>query len=342
MDKHHLFNITEISRFDNPPLTLEFYGGDITSAYSDVLLISAFKDGYVPLKGSILGRIYQKFGINLVQTAISEKSELLPYIYRLPAPPTSAFNQLWALEIQDIFLHQNLDISSTRAFRQFKKLGEFFDKFSINSISLPLLGTGLQGLEVRESAINIMEAVRHWSHTSLTLKEVRVFAYDLVSASVINREIDRFFGSPFDENKTSTGLLYALADDLKSQKDKFSGEIRKYLELISQIATSPTPSVKSIAIEGRKLAEVCSRIIYKNWFPDKQNFSQMTLNQVVSCLQHKLLQEHAWILSYLRLLQSCGNNAAHSNIHTPLNIVDACAILIASMRVAEFTKTLTC
>jgi hypothetical protein len=299
MDKHHLFNITEISRGDNSPLTLEFYGGDITSAYSDVLLTSAFRSSYAPVKGTVFGRIHEKFGINLTQATISDDSQLLPYIHRLPAPSTSAFSQLWVLEIPGTSPGQNSDINFTKAFHQLKKLGRFFDEFLINSISLPLLGAGLQKLEVRESAINIMESVRHWSHTSSTLKEVRVFAYDLVSASVINREIDRFFGSPFDENKTSTGLLYALADDLKSQTDKFSGEIRKYLELISQIATSPTPSVKSIAIEGRKLAEVCSRIIYKNWFPDRQNFSQMTLNQVVSCLQTRLLQEQAWILSYL-------------------------------------------
>jgi len=161
----------------------------------------------------------------------------------------------------------------------------------------------------------------------------------LEAASVLNNIIDNYFGMPVEQYSNSAReLLRMAAEELNHKIENFKGKIRKALYELYEIANTPNPSIKSIAVSGRILAEECSRCILEKW--DSNTGSEpITLNERISKIQHRLIKEQSWILSYLRLLQSCGNSAAHPG-EAVLNMVDACAVLISGIRVAEYTAKL--
>ncbi len=332
----HLFNITEIERSNNPPLLLEFYGGDITGVYSDILLISAFRSDYFPFVGTVFWRIKDKFGIEFGDH-IPEGSKLVSEgLYEFPIVQNSAFSKLWVQEIKKSPNTDSSDSDIMRAFRHLENSAGVFDKLDIESISLPLLGTGSQGISIEISATRIMRVVKCWSSNSTKLKTVRIFAYDLKAASVLNNIIDSYFDVPIEQYSNSAReLLRTATEELNHKKEKFKGQINKALNELYEIANTSNPSIKSIAVSGRILAEECSRCIHEKWYSNTDS-GYLTLNERISKIQHRLLKEQSWILSYLRLLQSCGNSAAHPG-KAVLNMVDACAVLISGIRVAEYT-----
>lgn len=328
----YLFNISEIERKNNSPLILEFYGGDITSIYSDVLLVSAFQSSYIPTYGSVFWSIKEKFGIELGNQVPQKSQLILEGLHEFPVPKTSAFSRLWVKDIKQFSNDSSSNIDIIRAFHFLENLADAFDKFAIKSISLPLLGTGNQGISLEDSAINIMRIVKTWSVQSKTLETVRIFAYDLKAASILNNIIDSYFGIPSEQYSDSVRELFHTVT--KELKDK----IKEDLEELYNIANNKVPSIKSIAVAGRRLAEECSVRISKKWYANSSH-NDMPLHLLISKIQDRLKKKKPWILSYLRLLQSCGNTGAHRGKQV-LNMVDACAVLIATIRVAEFTITI--
>src|SRR5690606_20233187 len=165
---------------------------------------------------------------------------------------------------------------------------------------------------------------------------VRLFAYDIEAAAVLNRIIDTFFGVQTKDTQGSMNeLIKAVSQELEYMvKDIDDPEIFGLQELF-EIASAPNPSVKSIAITGRKVAENCCELLTPSEGVNLRG-NNTTLHSKISSLTPSLLRSKTYVLSYLRLLQSWGNHAAHSlDIH-PIGI-DACAVIIASMRVVEYT-----
>ncbi|PTN09299.1 hypothetical protein C8N47_105140 [Mangrovibacterium marinum] len=336
METSHIFNITEIPRSSYRPLNLEFYGGDITSVFSDVLLTSAFQGNFYPTPNTILGRINERFGIhfsNLPENA----TRLGDRLFDFGSPTTSSYKRLWVLEISQLGNREGRSTDLYKSIKSLEKLNEVIDYLGVKSISIPLLGTGAQGLSIEESAMSLISVVIKWAQNSSSLETVRVFAYNLQAAAKLNQLIDTFFGHEQKQpSSTSVELLKASKQELKEKIGGFHEQLRHNLDEVSNLLDSPNPSVKSIAVAGRNLAETCSENLLNIWFPE-EDASELNLNERIQMIQDKIRKEKSWMLSYFRLLQSSGNIGAHSSRQV-LDLVDATAIVIAVLRIAEYTS----
>jgi hypothetical protein len=336
LDTSHIFNITEIPRNSERPLILEFYGGDITSIYSDVMLISAFQGDFRPMPNTIFGRIKDKFGVSYSSKLPDEVTDLGEGIYDLHSPQTEAYKRLWALEITNFNTSADRSILFYKSIKHLEKLIDAINYLGIESISIPLLGSGAQGLTREEASMALIGIINKWAQKSTILKTVRVFAYDIKAAATLNQLIDNFFGhGAEDPSSTSFELLQASRLELLEKSDGFHENIRPNMEEIINLLDTPNPSVKSIAVAGRSIAENCSEYLLNIWFP-QENATLLNLNARILKIQEELKKETGWMLAYFRLLQSSGNYGAHHSKQT-LTIIDAAAIVIGVLRIAEFT-----
>lgn len=333
----YLFNITEIKGNNNRPIMIEFYGGDITEIYSDILLVSAYKSSYIPTKNSIFYALKERLNIEFGSSMPEGSVKLNDYLYQFNIEPTLIFKRLWVLEISNLSSSENKKTLNLKlACNSLSKIGAVFDSLNIDSISLPLIGTGSQKINKMESVSELMNVIKKWAAYSNSLNTVRIFAYDLESAALISRGIDNHFGFSIDQPTESARLLLqAATEELKHFCTNIDEETHKEILDLYNISCASYTSVKSIAVSGRVIAEKYSGLLASQWFL-YENLGNLSLNNRIKKIQNKLNKEKPWILSYFRLLQSCGNIAAHPN-QLSLNIVDACAVIISSIRIADYT-----
>lgn len=329
-----LFNVSEFPRPDHEPLVVEFYAGDILARHSDALLISSFRGDYYPIPGSILGALYEQHGIAFGSERPDGTVSVHPRLHLFPTSPWPSFDQLWVLEVKDFAdptPPSPADISV--AFSVLKSRIHEINARGASSISMPLIGTGYVGFDVHEVAWKTLELIRSSAVACPALLVVRVFTRDVEKFATLNLTIDRFFGS--QSEPAASLLLQAAHEELAVAMKSLStpaiaGGLGDLVELTSANPASP----KSIAVMARTLAETCAKLLAQGSEAETQLFSQL-LSTVVQPLVEKSNQR--WILSYFRLLQYCGNAAAHGQ-GVRLTMTDAAAVTVAALRVAEFTE----
>lgn len=330
----HLYNLSEIPRSNGLSLFVECYAGDILTIYSDVLIVSAFAHDYWPTPDSILGAISRRFGLNYGGSLPEGTESVDERLHRFPATPCPAFGSLWVLEMQ---LHDEEHPFTPAQLRSaFAVLGRSAASLSAaRSISLPLLGTGSQSLDRRDVVREIIRLARTWAAILPRLEVVRLFAYSFESIAVLNKTIDELLNS--HHAGPASALLGAATAELKEKLPQFRHpNLRAGLGALVQLASASEPSVKSIAVEGRVLAEAAAELLHEHFLPAK-SCPKKLFDRLAAIQPHiKALQE--WILPYFHLLQLCGNSAAHG-VASKVDSTDAAAVVVASIRVAEFTET---
>jgi hypothetical protein len=316
-------------------VTLEFYGGDITTIQSDLMIASAFKGAYYPTPNSVLGAIYERFNLDLT----GKKFDILHglsgvrYVPQEVLSSSSFTGRLWIVEmIKHSNLKEEVSADIDKIFKELQRLGPVFDLNNVKTISLPLLGVGRQRLEIHTIVLKLMGLIRRWTHTS-SIDTIRLFVYSLTDAAIVNRHIDEFFET-FVDGATSSLLFKASLDELKENINSFDDVLKEYMMDLYNIASVNSPSISSLAIIGRKIAELCVTILIDMTVPEL-NKKNTNLDKKINKLYEHL--ENRWFYSYFRLLQFAGNHAAH-DIPIQLTFEDASAILIASMRLAEYTS----
>lgn len=333
----HLFNIREIGRPDAPPLLLEFYGGDVLSVPSSMLLVSAFCESLHPTEGTVLGAIYAKYRVEFSGNLPVAASVVEDNVYDLGCPLGSDFAMLWAILMTSVH-GPTSQAEWAVAFNRMRALRSGINAKGLTSISMPLIGTGPQGLSYSQAALNVVGVIQDWARHCPKLSAVRVVAYSLESAATLNRTIDAFFGDPLPEPSDAvTRLFEASVDELRDRRMAYTGEIRERLDALYDVATVRPVSVPSIGLAGRLLAETCAAGLFLHW--ETQSPKGRSLHELISSIQGRFVgksSEHpAYVLSYARLLQTCGNALAHGD---NLGLADASAVLLAGMRFAEFAN----
>jgi hypothetical protein len=195
------------------------------------------------------------------------------------------------------------------------------------------LGTGYQGLDLRDVTFETLKLIRSWAATEPQLRIVRVFAYDFEKIATLNRIIGEFFDAP--REPVSSALLSAATAELKQKIPTLTDErMREGLTEIWQLAAAPDAHADSIATRGRVFAETCCKALHARFLAQQE--CPDGLGGMLHDLQPFLKVRQNWILAYLRLLQFCGNTSAHDNA-VRVTLTDAAAVVVSVIRVAEFT-----
>ncbi len=328
----YLFSHSEIPRGGAPPLRVECYAGDILAKHSDALIVSAFQGDFLPIPSSILGAIHRRFDISFGTGLPAGVESVHPNLHRFPAPACDAFSSLWVLEISPFESSPEFDL--TPLLSVLRTHIRDITRHGARSVALPLLGTGFQGLDIKDVTIETLKLIRAWSLSEPELRVVRVFAYDFEKIAVLNRIIGDFFNVPRESSVSA--LLAAASAELKQKIPLFSNErVREGLTEIWQLAAAADAHADSIATRGRVFAETCCKMLFSRYLPNQ--ICPDSLGPMLFDLQPFLKAKQNWILAYLRLLQFCGNMGAHDTV-ARVTLTDASAVIVSVIRVAEFTS----
>lgn len=101
MIKTTLFNLHEMHT-STGILTIEFYAGDIFDIYSDILVLSAFKDSFFPTQGTTWGYFYQKTGFDFYNYIDSSSPGISENIVKFNLPSNKYCSRLYAIEMLDL------------------------------------------------------------------------------------------------------------------------------------------------------------------------------------------------------------------------------------------------
>jgi hypothetical protein len=332
----YLFSHSEIPRAGASPLRVECYAGDILAKHSDALIASIFESDFRPMPDSVLGGIDSRFGISFGIGIPAGAESVHPNLHRLPAPACDAFSSLWVLDSLDAPAEMDLGplLSVLRThIRDITRNGDI-TRHGARSIALPLLGTGYQGLDIKDVTFETLKLIRAWSHSAPELRVVRVFAYDFEKIAVLNRIIGDFFDVPREASVSA--LLSAATAELRQKIPEFPNErVREGLTEIWQLAAATDAHADSIATRGRVFAETCCKMLFARYLPNQT--CPDSLGPMLFDLQPFLKAKQNWVLAYLRLLQFCGNISAHDTV-ARVTLTDAAAVIVSVIRVAEFTS----
>ena len=111
---------------------------------------------------------------------------------------------------------------------------------------------------------------------------------------------------------------------------------KKNIDIFQELSTAENSSLDSFGMKGRLFAEEVSGKFMEIYevFPSDDKI-ETRLRELKDCL---FKDRHMYILSYLRLLQSYGNQTMHSG-NPKLNHQDCAAIIIAFVRIIDFYES---
>lgn len=325
--KTSLFNLHEIE-VEGEKVLIEFYAGDIMDIPSDILLLSAYKDNYFPVPGTTWGSLHEKTGINVCKES-SEKIKLSENISFFNIPGNNYFNKLTSFEFKNIFKPQKFTLGTLK--NRYNELVSYLENQPTEddeSISMPLLGTGNQGLSLEESVTELLDTFKKIKKTKL--KIIRVFAWDFESIGVLNKKINEQL------KRTEIIPTSLLTEAMNEARKMLRGQITSLsFETITDLISLNDfdhAAYFSFGIKGRIFAQrVCDELLRMYAI----ELEPSTLHAKISGLAEKLRKDCPPAESHLRLLQTYGNLAAHG-IGDRLNHQDAASIVIAILRVAAF------
>ncbi len=262
-----LFNTCEFPRQNARSLFVEFYAGDILSVRSDALVVSAYRRNFHPTRGSLLGAISDRFGYSYGVQLPEGTISVNPDLHCFPAAPCLAFNSLWVLEIKDLGDESPLTLG--QLVQRLSVLDRHMPKIlatGAKSLSLMLLGTGSQGLDITHVIRETLKMIRGWARTAQSLDIVRVVDNDIEKIALLNRTIDDVILAP--TVGIGSALLDALTAELSSKVGQISDPMIKIdVHDLLSVTSAPSPSASTIAILGRRLAEHCGTLLHDVYLP---------------------------------------------------------------------------
>lgn len=321
-----LFNVCEIPREGIAPLVLEFYDSEIVDLASDLLLIAAPDEA----GNRILNRLGVQNGTGLPDGCFTAATRL----HRLPAGAVEGFNELWLLELKDP--NDPAPVSETELGQRFSTLcasSPSLFRSAPGTLTMCVPGLGQDGISTEEVAAQMLRLARRWAVQSSSLSVVRAVVSDSRLAFDFGTAVDRIHGRDVSDEDRAT-LLDTCAF-LPAVEMEDVPEIAAMLTGIRSLGQAPAPSVRSICIQCRRLAEMCSKRLWALYYPERE--LPMALVDRLRGLQHEISSRQAWITSYMYLLSTCGSKATEQQAGQ-MTAYEAAASVLAALRVAQFTS----
>lgn len=327
--KPRLFNI--INPVSNrPSYTVNYYAGNIIDRQVDILVLSAYSGSFSPTPGTIFGAINDRFTRNYNSIKYDRISDNV--IVFDEGNTHLPWKKMVVLEMIDSANYEELSLIKSR-FNEFTQCAPRFISNKDFSLSIPLIGTGNQGLSKEIVAVELIEVAKSFSTSNL--KDFNVFAFDIEAVAIINIKINGMT-SRQSSNPMEQRLVAAMSEELRTLSNGSNPLINESIEELLNLLSSPNVGINPIAMQGRIFAELYARMYFEKWVHTtdlalSDNRLESYIKSISSCLRQ---QNKSYLLSYLRLLQACGNMAVHGG-ERQLVDMDIVAIMVAVVRLAQ-------
>jgi hypothetical protein len=270
----------------------------------DLIIVSAFRDEYSPLPGTVLGSLYQT-GISVAdlsaQPEIDLREPLGCWISR--AIEGQAFRRVMC-----IFSSNEGEIDFPSRVRDCAKavaVLEVWDS-STRRVAMPLLGTGHQGLEPRRIARAIVTAAAQVLEMTLRVDAILLVEIDFQKATLISGAIDELLG-----RKKAVLGTGGLSNTIRVCLSETLGTLRilsmepESARIIKRIIALNTPEM-TLADLQEICRELCERLAHEV-LPRIPIPRTTKLAQAIASLDI----HPKWVRTYLHVLREAGNRKAH-------------------------------
>lgn len=337
----NLFEIETSSGYKS----VELYSGDLTKIEErvDSIVVSAFKGGYTPIPGTLVGSLLENCKIHLELFAKEPEIDLrIPLNVWISKPiPNQNFNRIICIEIIDLIFDQREIEKSIKNLFSLIALADSQD-IKIESIALPFIGTGNQGIAPERILPTLMELSKRSLKNLSSLKKIVFYEIDEVKLRILNDELNNYLNrSKFETSSYSLenfqltikedllGYLIRLKSDSVTS---FPGHQETVTDLIDKIRQDHIRPFE-IGVLSRRLVEFIVKDVL-----EVKNFTK-DLASSINDLKSKNIA--SWVISYFHILRTFGNVAAHStevnNYNPPaMNEKDLITLFICLNRSLDF------
>lgn len=304
--------------------------GDIsTIAFPvDLLCVSAFAGGYVPVKGTLLGSLYDRRSINLKELAKVPEIDLRnsqhsffvnvkddPYIKRILCLEMVGTNR----SVEDILNSLLLSLFTAE-----------LKGIRIKSLMMPLLGTGKQQINTIEILGSLIKKMEYLLSTSPSLENVYLVAYTKDQAGMLNDTMNLLLKrsvSVFHKNQIISSVSSNIRQLMNDNPKAFTSGC--YVDLIN-LLNEHDVNAFTLAITSRKICEhILNTILNDETSTD--------LAKKINLL--KSTHTPPWMISYFHMLRIFGNAYAHEQhpeSNSQMNEQDIVITLFSVERVIEY------
>jgi hypothetical protein len=307
-----------------------FYAGDILDKQTDILVVSAYKQSFYPVPGSVFGNIFQRFKRDYSAREYTRLSDNIVLFDN--GSSSMPWKKMVVLEMIDS-LNYDVNVLIQSRFSEFFACATSFIDSNDTSLSIPLIGTGQQKLPKEAIALELLRLAANFSNTQL--KVFNIFAYGLEAVANINMKINQYLTRTI-ANPMEQRLVSAMSEELETIAQSSHPRLNIAIEELLSLISSKNVGINPIAMQGRIIAEIYADLFLEfNKQALPYLLEDQRLETGIKAISTRLREiNKAYLLSYLRLLQSCGNMAVHDTAPR-LTEMDIVAILVAVVRLAQ-------
>ncbi len=295
--------------------TIEIHNADITNLNFkfDVLVISAYINGYIPLPGTVLASLEKNTGVVLRKYA---QNPLLNLKRSLNCWLSDAFEDL---SFKHILCVEGIETSSISDGNSQEVLTNLFGTISLlnykgmcSSIAMPILGAGSQQHSIHVILPKLIENAILSLNSNSKLQTIYFVEIDAAKAALIDQAINTYLNRTeeklelvFDDPIVVTKLDVILSKliQIRDGNAHFNKQ-NAMTELIDKIRDKNIRFFE-LGILGRKLLEFLLSDISK-----LKRDGYISIFEYINDLKSRNVAD--WMLTYMHTLRVFGNSVAHN------------------------------
>jgi len=325
-------------------VSIEIFHGDLTALENrvDLLIVSAFKGGYNPVKSTLLGALYDNLDINIKHLS---KVPTIDLRKALNCWYTDDFNSdmykaIMVLEMREnnISIPYNMETIFKNMFIALSVLEQ--KGIIIKTIALPPLGTGLQNVDLKEVIDALINNLKKSLSTNNSIERIMFVEYNSEKADVLSEKLDTILNRVKVElpvNEIIIDVKKQILKSVKNNKSKSFLESSSYKYLIETFNNENSKSY-NYGIVSRRLVE---KLLTEKYF-ESEEYKYYSFFKKIQELNE--MQVANWIVSYLHVIRIFGNESAHdfsnkTRYPNSISSKDVSLLLFCVQRVVEFLVT---
>lgn len=314
--------------------TFELYNGDLSKLDRnvDVLIVSAFRKNYAPIKGTLIGSLYENCNLSVDKLSLEPDMNFRDSLGFWISKEINdlAFKRILCLEI----IGSEIPISEIIR-NAFIGLTIIEAKgLPIKNVAMPIIGAGNQRLNPETILRNLLPAAKDYLDRSQRTEALYFVEKNPEYASICSNVMNDILGRHHVVIPHSQ-LLSSITEDVHNKilqaNDLFLPDHTNVRDDLLRLCHSKEIHLVELGVSSRKLVEIIVK---------KLGFLKSSLYNSIREL-HESGSVAPWICGYMNVLRHIGNEEAHSGDHNDrvppyVDKTDLALTLMCVQRLLEF------
>ena len=297
---------------------VELHKGDFSEMDMEVdaLVVSAFKSDYSPTPGTLLGSLFENYGVHLKSLAQDPEIDLrIPLNVWISKPiKDKKFKRIICIEIIDIISDEGDIEKAVKNLFSLVALA-YSQDIKIETIAMPFIGTGNQEIEPALILPKLMELSKSSLENLTCLKKIIFFERGEQKTAILNDALNKYLKrTDFETSKYSIDTFQlTIKEDLLGYLIKLKSDSVTSSAVVNNTLSDLIEKIKQNNIKPYEIGVLCRRLVeflVMDVLEIKSISREFGLVSAINELKNKGIA--SWVISYLHTLRTFGNVAAHS------------------------------